>query len=179
MCGRYAVLTENEISEVFPTNNAPVITDFKQGKMSFENLRWGFKRWDGSGVIINARSETIKTKSMFARLLEAGRCVVPANEYYEWKKQGRDKIKHFIKDKEGNMLFMAGLYKEGSEGREFVIITKTAYGAAADIHSRMPVILKADQVEGWLNGALGSEDISKLEFDTQTEPCEDMQLSLF
>jgi putative SOS response-associated peptidase YedK len=167
--------------EVFPTNHAPVIISGGQGAVSFENLSWGFKKWDGKGVIINARAETIQTKNMFSHLLTAGRCVVPAGEYYEWKKSGRDKIKHFMKDKEGNLLFMAGLYRETADGREFVIITKDAYGDVTDVHDRMPVILRVDQIEAWLNGKLSPDDIIKMDFNVSVKPCENecIQLSLF
>ena len=208
MCGRYSILTEDEIieireiiqevslrishddfqnnsdtaaTEIFPTNNAPVIISDGEGAVSFENLRWGFQRWDGKGVIINARSETLKTKNLFSRLLTVGRCVVPAGEYYEWEKIGKEKIKHFIKDTEGNILFFAGLYQDTSDGREFVIITKEAVGDVEKIHNRMPVILKAEQIENWLNGNLSPEEITKLNFNVNVAPCENdfLQMKIF
>ncbi|MCL1883315.1 MAG: SOS response-associated peptidase [Defluviitaleaceae bacterium] len=198
MCGRYSPLSEDEIveireiirevslrlahddfedyvrpdSEVFPTNHAPVLTKKTPGEVSFENLRWGFKKWDGKGVIINARAESLGTKNTFKGLLAAGRCVVPAREYYEWKQVGKDKAKHFIKDKDGNLLFMAGLYRDGEDGREFVIITKGAYGEVVPIHDRMPVILRADQIEAWLSGELSPEEIANLDFNVDVNPCE-------
>lgn len=200
MCGRYSVLTEDEIievreiirevslrisnddfqdisetaaTEIFPTHHAPVIIRDGDGAVSFENLRWGFKKWDGKGVIINARSETLETKDIFSRLLNAGRCVVPAGEYYEWEKIGQEKIKHFIKDVEGNLLFLAGLYQDTADGREFVIITKEAVGDVKKIHNRMPVILRAEQIESWLNGNLSPEEITRLEFNINVAPCEE------
>ena len=197
ICGRYSVLTEDEIieirevirdvslriandsfdfaspnTEVFPADRAPVITGQGHGEVSFENLRWGFKKWDGKGVIINARAETLKTKGMFSRLLTVGRCVVPAGEYYEWQKSGREKIKHFIKDTEGNLLFITGLYQDASDGREFVIITKDAYGDVTEIHDRMPVILRANQIEDWLSGKLSPDDIVKMDFNVAVKPYE-------
>jgi putative SOS response-associated peptidase YedK len=207
ICGRYQAITESEVieireiirevslsiandsfdgyssstDEVFPTNNTPVIIKSGQREVSFENLRWGFKKWDGKGSpIINARAETLQIKSMFKGLLAEGRCVVPAGEYYEWEQRGREKVKHFIKDKEGNLLFMAGLYRESDEGREFVIITKDAYGDVAKIHDRMPVILRADQIELWLSGMLSPDDITKMDFNVSVVPCENVysQLSL-
>ena len=201
MCGRYSVLTEDEIieirsivqelslrlvrddfqnyephsKEVRPTDSSPVITG-RNDEIIFENAKFGFKKWDGKGVIINARSETIKTKRMFSNLLKVGRCVVPAKEFYEWKKQtdndSNKKNKHFIKDKDDNLLFFAGLYRDGDDGREFVIITKEATGEMADIHDRMPVILKVNQLESWLNGELSPDEIPTLEFNVYTAPCE-------
>jgi putative SOS response-associated peptidase YedK len=205
MCGRYAVLTEDEIieirkilqdwalrivkddftdyeknhNEVFPTDHAPVITMGQEG-VSFENLKWGFKKWSGKGVIINARVETVQTKSLFAPLLTVGRCLVPAGEYFEWEKVGRDKIKHHIKDAGGNLLFMAGLYRETTDGREFVIITKDAEGEVADIHDRMPVLLRTDQMEAWLSGTLSPDEIADTHFNASVVPADDAeQLDLF
>ena len=228
MCGRYSVLTEDEIievrsiiqelsmrlarddlldydaapaREVLPTNKAPIVSN-DRGGLVFGHARFGFKKWDGKGVIINARSETIKTTRMFSGLVGGGRCVVPAREYYEWKAEAAGdggaagkkpkkpkKIKHFVKDAEGNLLFMAGLYRDGDEGREFVIITKAPCGEVADLHDRMPAILRADQIELWLNGTLTPDDIMTMDFNASVYPCEDIaeeaedegggQLSLF
>jgi putative SOS response-associated peptidase YedK len=205
MCGRYSILTEDEIieirgilrdwalkivrddfedydknpGEIFPTDHAPVITMQDDG-VSFENLRWGFKKWDGKGVIINARVETLKTKSIFRPHLIAGRCVVPAGEYFEWERVGKKKKKHFVKDKEGNLLFMAGLYRETKNGREFVIITKDACGDVEKIHDRMPVILRTDQIESWLNGELDPDVMVGLDFNMSVAPVDngDEQLRL-
>lgn len=210
MCGRYSVLTEDEIIEVrsiiqdlsfrlvqddlenyesrpgdvCPTDSAPIITSSSDG-IAFERAKFGFKKWDGKGVIINARSETVKDKKMFSNLLSVGRCVVPAGEYYEWKEQSdgetskgkkkkaTKKVKHFIKDKEGNLLFFAGLYRDGDDGREFVIITKNAFGDVTGIHDRMPVILKVSQLESWLSGELSPDEITAMDFDASVATCED------
>jgi putative SOS response-associated peptidase YedK len=167
--------------EVRPTNHAPVILSAQDG-VSFENLRWGFKKWNGKGVIINARAETLNTKNTFSRHLETGRCVVPAGEYFEWEKLPQGKRKYYIKDRDGHILFMAGLYRDTAEGREFVVITKDAYGDVTKIHNRMPVILRANQIEEWLSGVLSPDEIVKLDFNAEITPCDnedDVQISLF
>ena len=206
ICGRYSVLTEAEIiairefikdismrihqddmdsretcdGQIRPTNMAPVIISNSTNTVSIENLRWGFKAWDSNQVIINARVDTIHVKSMFARLLYHGRCVVPAGQYFEWEKIGRENVKHFIKDRSGNLLFMAGLYRHSPEGngREFVIITKDADETVKKIHDRMPVLLRADQIEDWFTGKLTPEDITKAEFNMDVAPCDDEFIQL-
>lgn len=208
MCGRYTVLTEDEIieireilkgismrivkdefanydeqgGEVYPTNSPPVLVGTKRG-ISFESVKWGFKKWKGSGVIINARCETIRLKSTFSKLIEAGQCVIPAGEFFEWEKLEKGKRKHFIKDENDNILFMAGLYRDTVEGREFVILTKKATGEMKKIHDRMPVILRVDQLEKWLSGEMFPDDLEKLEYNVAIVPCEENndsdQLKLF
>jgi len=208
MCGRYSVLTEKEIidireilqeislrivrddflqydekpGEIRPTNKAPVIVRHDEG-VSFESQRFGFKRVNNPGIIINARSDTLEQKYTFSHLLKSGRCVVPAAEFFEWKDNGKSKkIKHYARDKDGNILFFAGLYQDTEAGREFVIITKDSMGEMAKIHDRMPVILRADQIEQWLNGEIKPKDLLDMEFDLTVLPCDEnevSQLSLF
>ena len=169
--------------EVRPADIAPVIVYQGSGLVSIDNLRWGFKKWDGKGVIINARAETLHEKNIFSKLLYVGRCVVPAGEYYEWERISvKNKVKHYVKDKESNLLFMAGLYQDAADGsgREFVIITKDADENVGKIHDRMPVILRTDQIEGWFTGKLSPKDIIHTGIDMEVAPCDDnyVQLSL-
>lgn len=208
MCGRYTVLTEDEIIEIreilknlsmrivkddyeeyaekpgelVPTKYAPVLIKRGNG-IALESIKWGFKKWNSTGVIINARSESLKNKSTFSSLLETGRCVVPAGEFFEWEKLSTGKKKYYAKDKAGNLLFMAGLYRDTDDGREFVIITKEATGEMAKIHDRLLVILTTHQIESWLTGEIAPEDIVNMEYDVRVAPCDDedsqVQISLF
>lgn len=205
MCSRYTSLTEDEIievrgilhklplslvkdefeqytektGEVRPTDKASVITKNKDD-IYFENLKWGFRQWNGKGVIINARSETIEVKSTFSKV-SIGRCIIPASEFFEWKQTDRGKKKYYIKDKGGNLLFMAGLYQDTDVGREFVIITKQATGDMSEVHGRMPVLLREDQIESWLIGTLKSDDIQKMDYEVSVNPCtyDSIQISFF
>ena len=194
MCGRYCTLTEDEITEVrsvikdislglaldeagtaedlpveiAPTNRSPVIIS-DGGSLAFERAKFGFERWDGKGVIINARSETINQKPMFKN--HTGRCVIPASGYFEWKNEGgKNKTKYRIKDRHGNLLFMAGLCRNGKAGREFVIITKNPVHGISDIHDRMPVLLCINQLESWLNGSMPTGELQGLDYDCAAEP---------
>ena len=108
MCGRYTVFTEQEIiemreildeinrnfggqaaqlktGEIFPTNLAPVIIA-EGGIMAARPMFWGFPKWKGSGVIINARAETAADKPIFRSSLATRRCIVPSTGFYEWKR---------------------------------------------------------------------------------------------
>jgi putative SOS response-associated peptidase YedK len=99
--------------EVRPTDYAPIISQNDDG-VYLESAKWGFKPYTGKGVIFNARSETMHEKPMFAKSYKEKRCVVPASEYFEWQdmEKGKKKKKHHIKDKDGNILYMAGLYRD-------------------------------------------------------------------
>ena len=100
MCGRYfidsgeptmgtmlsALSPETPIrgGEVFPSNMAPVIT--RHGELT--TMLWGFPRFDGKGLMINARSETAAEKPMFRTSMQYGRCLIPASWYFEWEQPG-------------------------------------------------------------------------------------------
>lgn len=172
MCGRYIPNTEKEIAEireilrrisirisledlnvlenkdVCPTDTAPVIC-MNSGVTVAERARWGFNKWDGKGVIINARSETADLSKLFSPYVRSRRCVVPAHGYYEWMNIGaRQKEKYVFTG--CRPLFMAGLYRVSGERKEFVILTKTADDNIKFVHSRMPVILPENSLKDWL-----------------------------
>jgi len=116
MCGRYYVDDEEpalrdiveklrdahvKTGEVFPTDVAAVMA----ANGDFAAMRWGFPRFDGKGVIINARGETAAEKPMFRRPMLEGRCLIPASWYFEWEKRGREKIKYALAAPEERALF--------------------------------------------------------------------------
>ena len=181
MCGRYAIFTEEEnqelrnivndindklnekaatmkTGEIFPTDTVPVITDISSdGKKSTDLFKWGFPNFkQSSGVIINARSETVHEKPTFRKLLQSGRCIIPASGFYEWRKADGKKEKYFIRSAAGNVIYMAGLYNTfadnlGTVNNRFVILTTDANDQMSYIHSRMPVILRPEDSFVWLD----------------------------
>jgi len=180
MCGRYVIHDEGEIEEInkilrdignkyagtgitaktgeiLPTNNAPVLS-VQDGKPTLSLMRWGFPKWDGKGVIINAKSETASEKKMFANAIVQRRCVIPSTGFYEWAKMdGKTKCKYQFNAPDSPMLYMAGIYADNPSHAEdeilterFVILTRAANASVRDIHDRMPVILCKDELIRWL-----------------------------
>lgn len=168
MCGRYN-FTAEEVKEIwdivnkvddklyksgdiYPTNQAIVFTGAEKA-VKAQVMKWGFPKWDGKGVIINAKSETAADKKMFAGALAGRRCVVPATGFYEWQKHNPDlpKTKYLFSVPQSKVLYMAGLYTSFENNSEcFVILTQNANETIADIHSRMPVILNKSEIDTWL-----------------------------
>ncbi len=170
MCGRFQLLTDQELKdinwiisrledgqlqkiktgEVFPTDVVPVIM-LNNKHIRPWPMTWGFPHFKGSGVIINARSETATEKKLFAGSIRRQRCVIPATGFFEWKKnQHNTKEKYLFKLPEEPVLYMAGLYREDDEGGRFVILTTQANESMEGIHDRMPLILKKPEIRSWM-----------------------------
>lgn len=190
MCGRYIPNTEDEImeirdilsrisirisqaqlndlelsSDIYPSQIAPVIS-LNNGNMKIETSKWGFAKWDNKGIIINAKSETVESSKFFGRFAKNNRCVIPAHGYYEWKIiSAKNKQKFEFINNNPSALFMAGLYKQTIDNCEFVILTKKANENLESIHERMPLILKPNQIESWLDGSLNIDDLRKEIYD--------------
>ena len=124
-------------------------------------LRWGLvpswaKDQKLGSKMINARSETLLEKASFKRLVSTRRCIIPADGFYEWKKQGSSKQPMRIVMCDGDIFSMAGLYDiwidpDGKKVSTCTIITTTPNSLIADIHDRMPVILRRDDEAEWLS----------------------------
>lgn len=135
-------------SEIFPTNIVPVI-----GGNGAELMKWGYSGYKSR--VINARSETAFEKAMFRKSLFERRCLIPASGYYEWKRTrsgGKTKQKYAL-FRPGQPLYMAGLWREeqGEKLPVFVILTREAGSAIAEIHDRMPVILPEQVCKEWVS----------------------------
>lgn len=181
MCGRYTIFTEEEnieireiinhvnerfkdteeiikmkTGEIFPTNTVPVITAESNNKTVVNLFKWGFPNFkQASGVIINARSETLEEKQTFKKILQTKRCLIPASGFYEWKLIEGKKVKHLIRTANQPLFYMAGLFnsykdKDGNPYTAFVIITTDANKEMSEIHTRMPVILTKEETDLWL-----------------------------
>jgi putative SOS response-associated peptidase YedK len=154
MCGRFALnraigqLRERFANrrvtsgprEFVPSNNiAPTTAVPVLMQDSITVLIWGIHR---RKLVINARSETVVRK--FAKDVTERRCVVPADGYFEWKKETKQPF--FFRERPGELMFFAGLYTPAGE---FAIITRAASPELIWIHDRTPLILTSDQVEVW------------------------------
>ena len=176
MCGRYVLEDIEDISERFkvppiigfqrptfnaaPTQRLPVIFSGGDGSRVVEPLRWGltpaWRRPDGKAApaLFNARAETVAEKPTFRRLLRAHRCLVPATGFYEWATEGGRKVPHRFMLDDGDLFAFAGLYDpgKGDEGHAaFTLLTTRPNDVVAPYHDRMPVILRQDLEDLWLD----------------------------
>jgi putative SOS response-associated peptidase YedK len=128
-------------------HGSPMVDGREDVAYAWGSMDWGFQRQYGKGLIINARSETVREKYTFRDCFAARRCVIPAHAFYEWD-ESKEKVT--FKRMDGAVLYMAGVYEASSTGCRYVILTTEAPAAAADVHDRVPLILGRQDIAGWL-----------------------------
>lgn len=180
MCGRYTISAQPEqLAQHFnaqlpsetltsrynaaPSQQLPVLLNSKPDQIEF--LRWGLiPHWSKDGKteynMINARAETIREKSSYKDALTKRRCLVLADGFYEWRKEGKDKIPMRITLKDGSPFAFAGLWEtwknpQGELIRSFTIITTEPNELMETIHNRMPVLLLPEDERRWLDNEAG------------------------
>lgn len=144
-----------------PTQTARVIRA-GHGGPELTPMRWGFPRSEGgrpAGEVINARSETAASITMFRGAMAERRCLVPASGFYEWEKQpDGSKQPWYLVSADAPLFFLAGLWQDVDRGPEFVVLTyATPERFKPAIHHRMPGVVAADRAAAWL-GPLSSRE---------------------
>ena len=108
--------------------------------------------------MINARAESIDTKPAFRTAFRQRRCLIVADGFFEWQKQGRRKQPYYIHRRDGQLFGIAGLWERWQRGELTIescsIITTTANAVVSPLHDRMPVILDPSDFEQWLDPAI-------------------------
>ena len=189
MCGRYTLALKEEILlrrfnvmefgwkhtpryNVAPSQDNPVVLLNEENKRIMMPMRWGLiPYWAQDESIgnrmINARIETIAQKPSFKTSLRKRRCLVPANGYYEWTKLGkpgkRPPFRIVLKSRE--LFAFAGLWdvwknQIGDLIHSYTIITTEADDLVGKIHPRMPVILRPENEDRWIDPTI--EDLDGL-----------------
>lgn len=178
ICNRYNATPSDlegytSAGEIFPSDTVPVV--IHDNKNCLMLMKWGFPNPVRTGLIINARSETIDIKNMFRNLFATQRCIIPANAYFEWKSGGEGKVKYRIGLRGADLISLAGIYgdfndNKGGNYTGFVIITAPPHPLIADIHNRMPVIITGKNENKWLDSEV--RDISCLKGILSAHPSE-------
>ncbi|MGB8995479.1 MAG: SOS response-associated peptidase [Pseudonocardiaceae bacterium] len=139
------------------------ITDPSRTVRSIRVMRWGLvPHWAKDPAIgsrlINARAETAASKPAFRDAVARRRCLLPADGWYEWQRQGTQKQPFFITSRDGSGLALAGLWSTwrppdaaASPLVTCAILTTGAVGPLAEVHDRMPLVLPAGAWQRWLD----------------------------
>lgn len=192
MCGRYAIYgspaklkehfgTANELDlkprfNIAPTQTVPVVCLDETGNRVFTFARWGLipswvKDPEDLQHPINAKVETAAIKPMFRHAFRKSRVLVPADAFYEWVPRN-GKQPYLIRLREDEPMGMGGLLEhwQGPEGdvTTITILTTDANSLMAEIHSRMPVIIRPEDYADWVDTNL--TDVTKVQAMAQPYP---------
>ncbi len=187
MCGRFAFYSPSEATaalfavdgalpvepryNIAPTQYVAAIRNAESAGRELVMLRWGlipFWAKDPSigNRMINARAETVAVKPAYRAAYRQRRCLVLADGFYEWRKEGDGKTPYFISTADGEAFAFAGLWEtwQDKESEEVVqsttIVTTAANPFLQQLHLRMPVILRPEMADRWLGGESPILDIA-------------------
>jgi putative SOS response-associated peptidase YedK len=154
---------------------------------SLRVMRWGLippwaKDRSVGAKMINARSETAATSRAFKSSLAKRRCLLPADGWFEWRREGGHKQPFFMTRPDGASLAMAGLWttwrdpadKDGPPVVSAAVLTTDAVGPLTSIHDRMPLLMTPDHWAAWLDP--DAEDPGDLLTSVPTELIESLEL---
>lgn len=203
MCGRFRIARKKEILEaefdaevlgddqdwvprynVAPSQDVAVVRqDAERPVRQLSQMRWGLiPSWTNDPAIgfkmINARSETAATMTSFREPFRLRRCLIPADGFYEWKREGKAKLPFCFTLADEGVFAFAGLWErwknpQGQWIKSCSILTTTANELVRDIHDRMPVILPRDVYDVWLDPGL--KEVSELQPLLKPYPAEAMR----
>ncbi|WP_323191012.1 SOS response-associated peptidase [Halostella sp. PRR32] len=197
MCGRYSLFApQNAVIDLLdatperdleprynmaPGEELPVVRDAASDRIEFH--KWGLvPHWadDDSNGLINARAETVAEKPSFRDAFEqshetggpqAGRCLVPADGFYEWVDESGGTQPYRVTRTDDRPFAMAGLWStweteieqvgldafaDGEASTEtrrmltFTVVTTEPNDLIEDLHHRMAVILDEAEQREWL-----------------------------
>ena len=156
-----------------PSQDAPVVgvNPNTPDTRSLRLMRWGLVPYhakEAAKPIINARAETLAQRPAFRGLLPRRRCLVPADGFYEWRREGRYRTPMRFTLGDGQPFAFAGLWDrwlhpDGTPLYSFTIVTTSPNSVLEPVHNRMPVILLPEDEAKWLDpGATDPAALSRL-----------------
>jgi len=181
MCGRYMLTSPIDAMRrlfdfeqrpnlmprynIAPTQDVPIVRPTRDGAArELIMVRWGLVPFwaDDLNVgnrLINARCETVDRIRPFREAYRRRRCLVPADGFFEWRKDGKARQPFLFRRKDQAPFAFAGLWErwhnpaDDSVVRSCTIITCPPNELVAPLHDRMPVILAPDDHQRWLDSA--------------------------
>jgi putative SOS response-associated peptidase YedK len=164
---------------VCPTDPVDVVLP-GESRRHFEQMRWGLVPYWWSKPLkelrlatFNARVETVETKPFFREPFKHRRCLMPVSGYYEWQDTKQGKHPHYFTARDGSpVLTVAALWDQWKYRanpdqpiRSCAMIITEPNDFVAEVHDRMPTLLKPDQFDSWLSGEMTAKDLKPIDND--------------
>jgi len=178
MCGRYRLTKDGKVIvqdfavdgevewapryNIAPTDPVPAVRQDRRNPVrNCMLMRWGLIPFWAKDISIGAKtingvSETAATKPAFRESMQRRRCLIPADGFYEWARSGKEKQPYNFGMADDSLFAFAGLWDRwrdgaGKEILSCTILTTRPNALVADIHNRMPAILRREDYDLWLD----------------------------
>jgi len=143
---------------IAPGQKAPIVAEDRRGRR-IGLLRWGFvPSWAdrARGGFVNARAETASVTPSFRDAFRSRRCLVPADGFYEWRRDEHGRSPYWFRPVEGKLLALGGIWERwrrpgADDCYSFAILTVDANVDVARVHARMPLIVRPTSWDSWLD----------------------------
>lgn len=138
-----------------------------------DDVYWGYQaswvktRGSGPPMTPNARFDKLRG-GYWSGLVKRGRCITPADGWYEWTGPKDDRQPWHIHRKDRTPIYIASLacFGEPVEGHAAatgsVLITADAGGLLGDLHDRRPMVLSGEDALTFMDPHLSSEQALEL-----------------
>lgn len=204
MCGRFVSVTdadglvefftidERQVDDlapnvnVAPTEQVPAVVEHDH-RRALTTFRWGLvPHWADDlkigSRLINARDDSLATKPAFRDAFARHRCIIPADGFYEWRREGKSRIPFHVTARDGSPLALAGLWAvwrdpaqpDAPRVRTCTIVTTGANEVVGELHDRMPVVLAREDWAEWLDR--GQRDTATLQHLLRPAPDDLLEL---
>ena len=148
--------TPVKTGEIFPGDTAAGVI-CREDRIVGVPAVFGFPGYEGTKLMINARSETAEEKPAFAEAFRERRIVLPASGFFEWG-ASPDRPKYWF-TLDAAVFYLCGLYRIVRGRYRFVILTRPANEGMAPIHDRMPVTVSGDSVRAFLTDLTAAREL--------------------
>lgn len=172
---------EQQLQSGFDYGNWPVVLT-KFGNTVMELAHWelipfwyrnanevkaGRKKY----TTLNAKGEGLLTSRIYGEAARKRRCLVLSSGFYEWRHFAGNTYPYFIKVKDRNLFYMAGVWQTWTDKEtgemidSFALVTTEANELMAEVHNtkkRMPTILTDEWAQAWLDPNLPEEEVRRL-----------------
>ena len=142
----------------YPKSEVPVLVT-QNSNLDIQTKIWGYKVAWQKDVLFNTKIETAlgSKKSIWDDSIRHRRCIVPSFGFFEphikdthlSPKTGKTiKDQYYFQYPNSDIVWMAGVYEDDY----FSIMTTTPNEWIKKIHRRMPLVLRPEELNIWLNG---------------------------
>lgn len=166
---------------VAPSTQVPIILRGADGALEGHAARWGliphwWKKPEPPSMTFNARSEEAAEKPTWRDALKSRRCLMPASGWYEWcavPDPGR-KQPYYVQGAQDGPVAFAGLWSrwcpaDAEPLLTCAVLTRQAAPSIAAIHHRMPVVLRPEHFDEWLDPATPADRIRDIIADARID----------